>query len=362
MTTPFSPPLFSGPRPTQDRPSEDWEFVKVLVARWRLLVVIPIVCGVIAGIITFFIPPQFTSTTTFVSAGQRDLTASLGSFANVASQLGVGIPTNPTTSPQFYGDVLRSREIVGEVLASRMPDPRSDHSSDSVALTELYAKKKGSPAIRLDDAVTRLLRASSVSVNPRTSIIELHVSSRYPTTAAFTARRFVAALNRFNLETRQSEAHRRRQFVGDRLKEAQDSLARAERAQQDFLLSNRGDLRGAPTLEAQYERYQRQIQTYQDLYSNFRREFETARVDEVNDTPILTVIDTAAVPIKRSSPHVTLTVIAGAMLGLLLAIGLLLTHGYMEKLRRQRPGDYDQFKELRRIFLRTLGVRRANAA
>src|SRR5689334_15815552 len=102
MTTPFSPPLFSGPRPTPDRPSDDWELLKSLVARWRMLVVIPIAFAAVAGLITLFVPPTFTSTTTFVAAGQRDITASLGNFANFATQLGVGIPTNPTTSPQFY--------------------------------------------------------------------------------------------------------------------------------------------------------------------------------------------------------------------------------------------------------------------
>jgi uncharacterized protein involved in exopolysaccharide biosynthesis len=362
MTTPFSPPSFTGPRPTQDGPSEDWELVKVLVSRWRVLVVLPIVCGLIAGLITFLIPPTYTSTTTFVTAGQRDITASLGNFANFASQLGVGIPSNPSTSPQFYGDVLRSRGLMTEVLESRMTDPRSTRSSDSVALVELYAKHKGTPEKRVDDAIGNLTRESSVSVNPRTNIIELRVSSRYPKTAAFAAQRFVAALNRFNLETRQSEARRRRIFVGDRLKEAQDSLARAERVQQDFLLTNRGDLRSSPTLEAQYERIQRQIQIYQDLYSNFRREFESARVDEVNDTPVITVIDTAIVPIKTSAPHRLLTAVAGAMLGILIAIAILLVQGYLERLRRHHPGDYDQFRELRRIFLRTLGVRRANAA
>jgi len=362
MTTPFSTQPFTGPRPTQERPSEDWELVKVLVARWRILVVMPIVCGIIAGLITFLIAPTYTSTTTFVTAGQRDITASLGNFANFATQLGVGIPANPTSSPQFYGDVLRSRGLMTEVLRKRMADPRSSKSADSVTLVELYAKHGGTPVKKEDDAVGQLTRESSVSVNPRTNIIELRVSSRYPTTAAFAARQFVSALDRFNLETRQSEAHRRRVFVGDRLKEAQDSLARAERTQQDFLLTNRGDLRSAPTLEAQYERIQRQIQTYQDLYSNFRREFETARVDEVNDTPVITVIDTADVPIKTSSPHRLLTAVAGAMLGILIAIAVLLVQGYLERLRRHHPGDYDQFRELRRIFLRTLGVRRANAA
>src|SRR5512133_2680736 len=362
MTTPLAPPMISGSRPSPDGGGEDWELVKILVARWRILIVLPLVCGLVAGLLTFLVSPTYTATTTFVTAGQRDLTASLGTFANVASQLGVGLPTNPTNSPQFFGDVLRSRGVMREVLRTRMADPRSERTSDSVAVEELYAPKKGSPAVRTNEAVISLTRESSVSVNPRTNIIELHVSSHYPTAAAFVAQQFVVALNRFNLETRQSEARERRRFVGERLREAQDSLARAERIQQEFLQANRGDLRSAPTLAAQYERIQRQIQTYQDLYTNFRREFETARVDEINDTPVITIIDTAAVPLKKSSPRRLLTVVAGAMLGILLAVGVLLMQGYLERLRRHRPRDYDQFQELRRIFLRTLGVRRANAA
>jgi uncharacterized protein involved in exopolysaccharide biosynthesis len=274
----------------------------------------------------------------------------------------VGLPTNPTRSPQFFGDVLRSRDVMMEVLRARIPDPRSARSTDSIAIQEIYAPKRGTPPMRTNEAVTELARKSSVSVNPRTNIIELRVTSRYPTAAALAARQFLVSLNRFNLETRQSEARERRRFVGERLREAQDSLARAERIQQEFLMTNRGDLRNAPMLEAQYERIQRQIQIYQDLYTNFRREFETARVEEVNDTPVITVIDTAAVPLKKSGPRRLLTAVAGGMLGILVAIALLLGQGYLERLRRHHPGDYDQFRELRRIFLRTLRVGRAHAA
>jgi hypothetical protein len=34
----------------------------------------------------------------------------------------------------------------------------------------------------------------------------------------------------------------------------------------------------------------------------------------------------------------------------------------LERLRIRSPRDYDQLRELRRIFLRTIGVRRASAA
>jgi uncharacterized protein involved in exopolysaccharide biosynthesis len=363
MTTPFSAPLTAGSRltPGSDR-SRDWDFLKILVARWRILLVLPLVCALVGGLLTYLIPPTYTATTSFVTASQRDLTAALGNFANVASQLGVGLPSNPSNSPQFYGDVLRSRQVMEDVVRTRIPDPRATRARDSVTIGDLFIRSNTPSALRVSDAVTALTRESSVSVNPRTSIIELRVSSRYPTGAAMVARRFLAALNRFNLETRQSQARERRRFVADRLREAQDSLTRAERAQQDFLLTNRGNFRGAPTLDAQYQRIQRQIQTYQDLYSNFRREYETARVDEINDTPVITIIDTAAVPPKPSAPRRLLTVIAGAMFGIFLAITLLLIQGYLERLRLHSPRDYDQLRELRRIFLRTIGVRHADAA
>jgi uncharacterized protein involved in exopolysaccharide biosynthesis len=249
-----------------------------------------------------------------------------------------------------------------DVVRARIPDPRPRRTGDSVAIGDLYTHSHPTEPIWASDAVTALTRESSVSVNPRTNIIELRVSSRYPTSAAMVARHFLAALNRFNLETRQSQARERRRFVGDRLREAQDSLTRAERMQQDFLLTNRGSFRGAPTLEAQYERIQRQIQAYQDLYSTFRREYETARVDEINDSPVITIIDTATVPPKPSAPRRLLTVAAGAMFGVFVAVTVLLVLTYLERLRLHSPRDYDQLRELRRIFLRTIGLRRVDAA
>jgi uncharacterized protein involved in exopolysaccharide biosynthesis len=363
MTTPFNAPITGGnrPLPVGDR-SPDWELVKILVARWRILLVLPLVCGLLGGLVTYLIPPTYTATTTFVSASQRDVTAALGSFANVASQLGVGLPSNPSTSPQFYGDVLRSRQVMEDVVRARISDPRARRSGDSVAIADLFIDSDTPLAMRVTEAVIALTRESTVSVNPRTSIIELRVSSRYPTGAAMVARQFLVELNRFNLETRQSQARERRRFVADRLREAQDSLARAERRQQDFLLTNRGNFRGAPTLDAEYERIQRQIQGYQDLYSNFRREYETARVDEINDTPVITIIDSAAVPLKTSAPRRLVTIVVGAMFGIFFAAAILFAEGYLERLRLHNPRDYNQLRELRRIFLRTIGVRRANAA
>ena len=121
-----------------------------------------------------------------------------------------------------------------------------------------------------------------MSVNPRTSIVELRVTAPSPDGSALVAKQFLRVLNSFNLEKRQSQAGARRRFLAARLREVQDSLGAAEQRLQTFLEANR-QFRASPALQARDDAMQRQAQTYQELYTNLRRDYESARVDEVNE-------------------------------------------------------------------------------
>ena len=69
----------------------------------------------------------------------------------------------------------------------------------------------------------------------------------------------------------------------------------------------------------------RQLEIRQEVYLTLKREFEMARIEEVNDTPVITVIDAAIPPQKRSSPQrramVLLALIAGGFAAALWAMG-----------------------------------------
>ena len=58
----------------------------------------------------------------------------------------------------------------------------------------------------------------------------------------------------------------------------------------------------SPQLAFEESRLRRQVQLRQELYVTLRREYETARIEEVNDTPVITVIDAAVVPQRKSGP------------------------------------------------------------
>jgi uncharacterized protein involved in exopolysaccharide biosynthesis len=339
--------------------ASNWDLLEAMVSRWRVLLVLPLVGGLLALLIAFSIARTYTATTSFI-ADTPDRTSMLGSFASVASQLGVGLSTSPTNTPAFYSDVLRSQLILTRVLQSQIVRPGGT-ARDSIAILDIYAPKPADPPVRLDRAVAALRAKSAVNVNPRTGIIELAVTAPDPQTAASVARRFVNVLNEFNLGTRKSQAGQRRRFTGERLRETQDSLARLEEALQIFLESNRS-YRDAPALQARYERLQRQIQVYQDLYLNLRREYDNARISEVNDTPVITVIEEATPPVHKSGPKRLLIGLVGAFLGGLVGLFWLLIISHLSQMRVRSPADYARLSQVRQTFLRTLGIRRARRA
>ena len=348
-----------GRPPENDDGDDAWGVAERIVVGWRILVVLPLICAAVGWAATFITAPKYTSVSTFVTVA-RDPSPNLGGLASMASQLGVGLPLSPNNSPQFYADVLRSREVVQEVLRAKILIPVSSSRRDSIPILDLYEDKDRPEPARMDRGVRDLLRESSVSVNPRTSIVELRVVSESQTGSALIVKQFLTVLNRFNLERRQSQAGARRRFLAVRLAEAKDSLGATERALQAFLEGNR-QFRSAPALQARYDGLQRQLNTYQELYSNFRRDFENARVDEVNDTPLLTVIDSAAVPVRRSSPSRLLAALGGGMLGGFFAVTFLVATASLERLRKRRPQDYKRLLEIRQQFLATLGLRRAQS-
>ena len=62
-------------------------------------------------------------------------------------------------------------------------------------------------------------------------------------------------------------------------------------------------------------RIRRQVETANSLYLSLRQQYETARIDEVNNTPVITVVDRAVPPRRREWPRFGLMLVAATVLG-----------------------------------------------
>ncbi len=254
----------------------------------------------------------------------------------------MSVPTAGGTPPALYAEVFKSRTLRDAVLQARFPDPRTDEPGDSAVLLDLLDVEGETLRERLENGRKELDDAVSVRVDNETSLVTLSVETRYPELSASVANMFIELLNRFNLETRQSNARERRRFIEERLHEAERELRAAEDALKTFLERNR-QWRGAPQLEFQHDRLERQVSLKQAVYTTLSQSYEEARIQEVNDTPVITVVDYAVPPQEKSSPKRTLNVVLAFFLGGVLGVFGAFGREFVERARERDEAEFEEF-------------------
>ncbi len=303
----------------------------------RVTLSLPLLLAFATGIVSLFVRPTYTATTTFVPEASPQPGRLSAGLAGLASQFGVSFGADASKSPKFYAQVLRSRELMEHVLLGKYMDPRRQPTvpTDSATLLSILGVNGRDSADSLARAVRKLDDLVAVNVNGSTGIVSLSVDAFYPGLAAAVANRFVDYLNAFNTQYRQSQAREERRFVEQRLADGERGLRDAEEDLRAFYERNRS-WQQSPQLTFGEGRLRRQVEIRQELYLTLNREYETARMQEVNDTPVITVIDSATAPVRKSRPKrvllVTIALVLGGMVGAFWAVGV----EYLELARREQ--------------------------
>jgi len=317
--------------------------------------------------VVLLLPPRYTATVTFVPeqrAPSRGGGAAGGGagLVGLAGQLGIPLGMDPTQSPRFYAEVLTSRELLSRVLLTKFADPRHPAAGDSVPLLAILRVWGGiwgakSAADSLDRGVRKLARRVSARVDIQTYLVYLSVTTRYPDLSAAVATRFIEYLNEFNATKRESQARARRQFVEQRILDGARELHAAEDDLRRFHERNRA-WQESPELSAEEGRLHMQVNILQEVYLTLRRDYEQARIEEVNDTPVITVVDPAVSPVRQSRWREVLVLLAFVLGGVIGVVGAW-TGGRLDRLRREEQDGYREFtgllQRLRREIARPFG-------
>lgn len=309
-----------------------------IARRARLILVCGLVGAALAAVWSLTAAQRFRATAKFALEEQA-AGATPGGLAALASQFGAG-SLGGTRSLQFYADVLTSRDLLEAAARDSLPVPGSP--TRRASLMDVLGVRGDTPARRMDNAVMMLQRgAISVSTNDRTGTVTLNVVLPDPHLAAQVAQRLYQLLERFNYERRRSAASERRRFAERELARARTELTDAERVMQSFLETNRAGL-DAPRLSFERERINRQVQVAADVYRTLSNELQEARIAEVRDTPVFTLIETPEPPVDRDFPNRKRITFLGAVLGVALAAAWVGFRSTGWSARRLDPVGYEQ--------------------
>jgi uncharacterized protein involved in exopolysaccharide biosynthesis len=265
----------------------------------------------------------------------------------IATQIGIALPT-ATDGTQLYADLLRSRGVLRTVAETRFTFATPE-GARTASLVELYGTGATSQE-RVASAVRKLHNLVTATVSPKTSVITLKVSAPYPDLARDVTVRLIDELNLFNLERRQSQAGAERKFAETRLSEAQSELRRAENEFESFLSQNR-EYRSSPHLSFQADRLTRNVALRQGIVSVISQTYEQSKMDEVRDTPVITIIDRPETPLVADPRGVVKTAIIGFLIGAAIAMLIAFLRDYV---KRKRHTESDELSELVQL---TAGMR-----
>ena len=151
------------------------------------------------------------------------------------------------------------------------------------------------------------------------------------------------------------------QFVDGQVEEAERALRQSEDRLQAFLQSNRA-MAGSPQLTFTHDRLERDVALHQEMQLTWLKSREDARIREVRNTPVITVIEEPRLPTVSEPRRGLMKVVLGLVVGVMLGVAYALLVGWMAALRGEPAPDRDEFLALMQeavpSFLRRRGVSR----
>lgn len=301
-------------------------------------------------------PALYRASASFIPQGADPGRSGL---ASLAGQFGVALPSasGPTLTPDFYLRLVKSREILGQVVRDTLVVP--ELGGRRATVEDLLNVGPGSVKARDDAAVDELSRRITASASKTTAIVDFSVGTKWPSVSLAIAQGVINGVDEFNQRTRRDQAAAERKFIEGRLAVATTELRASEDRLQQFLQSNR-QFR-SPELQFAQDRLQRDLATRQQVYTSLAQAYEDVRIREVRNVPVISMVDDPTVPAKPEPRGRGARILLGLLIGA--GVGVLLVFGGDLVAKRRAEGDpaADEFVrtvgKMKEGFLRRFGGR-----
>jgi uncharacterized protein involved in exopolysaccharide biosynthesis len=345
----------TGPQPRADEGVSFVRLITVVLRHLPLIAGTALVLGALGVTAAAFREEVWGASSTFhpvqAEAGSR--------LSGLAAQFGLDVGGQSNfESLTFYAKLIRSRDLMREVAQDTFTSTVGGRTV-TVPLAQLL-RPETPPDDRVTETMRWLVDNVSAGVDRDAGLITLHTRAPDAELAIALNERVLQRVNQFNLVRRQSRASVERQFVEARFEEAERELRAAERGLEQFLIHNRAY--STPQLRFEEGRLQQEVTLREQIYASLAQNYEQARIDEVRNTPVITVVEHPAgsaqqegVGMKRA---LILASLAGAVIGFMIAI----LSEIIAETRRRDPQAFSALQEQLRGRLRPFSSGRSRTA
>jgi len=314
-----------------------------IILRHRIWIGAGGLIGLFLGLALAFLPaPVYRSKALFQPQSAQPRTSEL---ALVASNFGFGMPAGGGAgSAAMYVELLRTHTILEPIVNDTLT--LGGERVRRLAVVDLL----GADFASRDAAIASLRELFKAREVPEIGAVEVVVATTVASASQALAMSLVEELNRFNVVSRRSQAAEERAFVAVQVETARTELELSESKLLEFIQHNRG-FASSPELQFEYDRLQREVDSRQRLYTGLTNDLAEARIREIRDTPVITILEEPRIPSEPVPRHALIKAILGLLAGMLVgALAAFASHGWNHAIARPDSEAAEFRRQLRGVF------------
>jgi hypothetical protein len=320
------------------------EWFAYFLFKWKILLLAAIIGMGLGALVSVFKKPVFQAETSFVL--EEGEGGGIGQMSGLASLVGVNLGSLGSTSGLFQGDnimeLYRSDRMLGEALLSPFNERQLliDRFVEFQELDKKWASKvifadldfsvaREKFSVTQDSVVmevSKLIRENQLSVTKpdrKLSIIQVSISSKDELFAKAFNEKLVEKVNTFYLETKTKKTGENLailQTQADSVRIILDQSIGAYASATDRV-PNANPLLSSATVESR--KRQIDVQATGAVYQEIVKNLEIAKVNHRNNSPLIQIIDSPRLPLKRSEIRLVKGIVLGAIItGIIVIFGL----------------------------------------
>lgn len=308
---------------------------RLLWNKRKLIIRNCVVGGVLAIIVAFSIPKEYTSTVVLAPEFVSGTKLSDG-FSSLASMAGIDISaiskSQDALYPELYPQIVSSTPFLCDLMSLQLESKDGELRTNMYRYLNKHQKmpwwnyiiavpvgvvrriaglEEGDTIMPIDGAEMNMTRRQfltikslgkkiDVNVDKGNFVITINVTMQDPKISAFVANIVADKLQQSIGEYRSAKARKDMQYVGNLYTEAQQKYFTAQKDYADFVQQHQR------IVDMQYQIEQDRLENEKELafnvYMQMAQNYEMAKAKIQEETPVCVVMQPAIIPIKASSP------------------------------------------------------------
>lgn len=320
------------------------EWFTFFLSKWKILFLAGTLGLGLGALVSMLKKPVFHAETSFVL--EEGEGGGIGQMSGLASLVGVNLGSLGSTNGLFQGDnimeLYRSDRMLAKTLLSEFSETQLliERFVEFQKLDKKWAAKvdfssldfsvpRENFSITQDSVVkevTKLIRENQLAVakpDRKLSIIQVSISSKDELFAKAFNEKLVEKVNSFYLETKTKKTGENLQILqtqADSVRVILDESIGSYASATDRV-PNANPLLSSATIESR--KLQIDVQATGAIYQEIVKNLEIAKVNHRNNSPLIQIIDSPRLPLKRSEIRLVKGMVVGAIItGLLVVFGL----------------------------------------